>query len=83
MLARPRFSEPLNRMKPRYKFGVWLGGRNNSAECFVCTARGVVQGARGQEDRRARQVGDREAINNVIGGLWRLVDGKMDMWTGH
>ena len=32
VLARPISSEPLNRMDPRYKFGVWLGVRNNSAE---------------------------------------------------
>ena len=40
------------------EFGVWLGVRNNSAECFGW---------------------DKEAINNVIGVLWRIVaDGK---WT--
>ena len=43
VLARPVSSEPLNRMNPRYKFGVWLGVRNNSAECFVETAEGVVR----------------------------------------
>ena len=37
VLARPISSEPLKRMNPRYKFGVWLGVRNNSAECFVGT----------------------------------------------
>ena len=48
VLARPISSEPLNRMNPRYKFAVWLGVRNNSAEC-----------ARGQQDRTSRQVGQR------------------------
>ena len=41
VLARPISSEPLNRMNPRYEFGVLLGVRNNSAECFVGTAEGV------------------------------------------
>ena len=43
VLARPLSSEPLNRMNPRYKFGVWLGVRNNSAECFAATAEGVFR----------------------------------------
>ena len=49
VLARPISSESLNRMNPRYKFGVWLGVRNNSAECFVGTAEGVP---RAREVRR-------------------------------
>ena len=36
VLARPISSEPFN--STRYKFGVWLGQRNNCAECFVGTA---------------------------------------------
>ena len=75
VLARPITSEPLNRTNPRYKFGVWLGVRNNSAECFAATAEGVF---------RAREVSriehqdrwDKEAINNVIGVPWRIADGK-------
>ena len=43
VLAKPTSSEPLNRMNPRYKFGVWLGVRNNSAECFAATAEGVFR----------------------------------------
>ena len=74
VLTRPISSEPLNRMNPRYKFGAWLGVRNNSAECFAATAEGVF---------RAREVSriehqdrwDKEAINNVIGVPWRIVDG--------
>ena len=42
MLAKPISTEPFNRMNPRYKVGVWLGVRNNSAECFVRTAEGVL-----------------------------------------
>ena len=49
VLARPISSEPLNRMNPRYKFGVWMGVRNNSAECYVGTAEGVF---RAREVRR-------------------------------
>ena len=77
VLARPRFSEPLNRMNPRYKFRVWLGGRNNNAECLVETAEGVF---RAREIRRIEHQNrwDKEVINNVIEVLWRSVDGK---WT--
>ena len=64
-------------MNPRYKFGVWLGVRNNSAECFVETAEGVF---RAREVRRIEHQGrwDKEAMNNVIGVSWRNADGK---WT--
>ena len=57
VLARPISSEPLNRMNPRYKFGVWLGVRSNSAECFVVTADGVLRAREVRRDRTARQVG--------------------------
>ena len=77
VLARPISSEPLNSKNPRYKFGVWLGVRNNSAECFVETAEGV---SRAREVRRIEQQDkwDKEAINNVIGVPWTIVD---DKWT--
>ena len=52
VLARPISSEPLNRMNPRYKFRVWLGVRNNSAECFVVTAEVVF---RAREERSGGQ----------------------------
>ena len=75
VLARPISSEPLHRMNPRYKFGVWLGVRNNTAECIVVTAEGVFRSRevrwREQQDRW-----DKEAINDVIGVPWRIVDGK-------
>ena len=75
--ARPIASEPLNRMNPRYKLGVWLGVRNHSAECFVETAEGVF---RAREVRRMEHQNrwDKEAINNVVGVPWRIADGK---WT--
>ena len=77
VLARPISSELLNRMNPGYKVGVWLGVRNNSAECFMEKAEGVF---RAREVRRIEQQDrwDKEAINNVIGVPWRMVDG---MWT--
>ena len=77
VLARPIASEPLNRMNPRYRFGVWLGVRNNSAECHVATAECLF---RWREVRRIEQQDrwDTEAINSVIGVLWRMLDGK---WT--
>ena len=77
VLARPISSEPLNRINPRYKFGVWLGVRNNGAERFVETAGGVF---RSREVRRIEHQNrwDKEAINNVIGVSWRIADGKWD-----
>ena len=77
VLGRPISSEPLKRMNPRYKFGVWLGVRNNSAECFVETAEGVF---RAREVRRVEHQNrwDKEAINSVIGVPWRIAD---DKWT--
>ena len=77
VLARPISSEPLNRMNPRHKFGVWLGVRNNSAECFVETADGVF-GAREVRSIEQQDRWDKEAINNVIGVPRRIADG---IWT--
>ena len=37
VLARQITIEPRNRINPRYQYGVWLGMRNNSAECFIGT----------------------------------------------
>ena len=69
VLARPISSQTLNRMNSRYKFGVWLGVRSNSAECFVETAEGIF---------RVREIRwDKEAINSVIGVL--MASGS---WTG-
>ena len=75
VLARPISSEPLNRMNPRYKFGVWLGVTNNNAECFVETVEGVF---RAREVRRIEHQNrwDNEAINNVIGVPSRIAGGK-------
>ena len=66
VLVRPISSEPLNRMNPRYKVGVWLGVRNNSAECFVETAEGVFR-ARKVRSIEHQDRWDKEANNNVIG----------------
>ena len=43
VLARRISDDPLNRINPRYKFGTWLGVRNNSAECYVGTLEGVFR----------------------------------------
>ena len=65
-------SELLNRMNPRDKFGVWLG-----VSASWRTSEGVI---RAREFRRIKHQDrwDTEAINNVIGVPWRLVD---DKWT--
>ena len=79
VLARQITKGPMNRMNPRYQYGIWLGIRNYSAECFIGKADGVF---------RAREIWrlepelqdrwDTEAINSVIGVPWRMTDGK---WT--
>ena len=71
VLARPISSEPLNRMHPRYKFGVWLGVRSNSAECFVGTAEGVD---RAREVRRIEyQDRDRSPVESC---RWKMDSGQ-------
>ena len=35
VLAKQVSADPMNRMNPRYKFGIWLGMRSNCAECFI------------------------------------------------
>ena len=77
VLARHVTPDQMNRMNPRYQCGVWHGMRNNSAECFNGNADGVFRGRQiwrlERQDRR-----DTEAINSVIGVLWRMTDGR---WT--
>ena len=66
MLARPLSSAPFIRMNPRFRYGVWLGVRNNSAECFIGTADGVFRARkvrRLEPQNRLRQ----RAINSIIG----------------
>ena len=78
VVARPISSEPLNRMNPTHKFGVWMGvTKSNSAECFVETAE-VVFGAREVRRIEHQDRWDKEAINNLIGVPWRNADGN---WT--
>ena len=71
VLARQITTDPRNRMNPRCQCGVWLGMRNNSAECFIGNGRRCVQSARGQEDKTSRQLGqggnhqrDRSPVEN-------------------
>ena len=77
VLARRVTTEPMNRMNPQYQYGVWLGMRNNSAECFIGNAGGVF---RAREIRRLepRDRWDKEAIKSIIGVPWRMTDGR---WT--
>ena len=49
VLAKQITTDPMDRMDPRYRYGIWLGMRNNSAECLICNADGVL---RAREIRR-------------------------------
>ena len=77
VLAKQIITDPMIRMNPRYKFGIQLGMRNKIAECFIGNADGVF---RAHEIRRLelQSSWDKEAINSVIGVLWRMTDGR---WT--
>ena len=77
VLVRQVTKEPRNRMNPRYEYGIWLGMRNNSAECFIGNADGVF---RAREIRRLEPQDrwDTRAIHSVIGVPWRMTDGR---WT--
>ena len=59
VLARRVTTEPLNRMNPRYQYGIWLGMRSNSAECFIGNAEGRVQSQRNSEVGTSGQMGQR------------------------
>ena len=80
VLARPRSTEPLNRMNPRYKYGIWLRVRNNGAECCIRTTEGAFmpREIRGLE-RHHR--GDKETINSIICVLSRFFDGRWSVVT--
>ena len=77
VLARKITTDPMNRVNTRYQYGIRLGMRNNSAECFIGNADGVF---RAREIRRLEPQDrwDAEAINNMIGVPWRMTDGR---WT--
>ena len=77
MLARRVTTEPMNRMNPRYQYGIWLGMRNNNAECFLGNADGVFR-ARQIRRLEPQERWDKEAIRNLIGVPWRMTDGR---WT--
>ena len=61
VLARKISTDPIGDTR----FGIWLGMRNNSAECFIGNADGVF---RAREIRRLEPQDrwDAEALNNVI-----------------
>ena len=74
VLAIPLPAEPLNRLTPRYMYGIWLGVRSsNSAECCILSAEGTF---RSWEIRRLdrHHKWDEETINSIICVLSRFVD---------
>ena len=77
LLAKQITTDPMNRMSSRYQYGIWLGMRNNSAECFIGNADCVFRALqiRRLEPQSRR---DTETINGVIGIPWRMTEGK---WT--
>ena len=77
VLAKQVSADPMNRMNPRYEFGIWLGMRNNSAECFIGNVDGVFR-AREIWRLEPQSRWDKEAVNNVIGVLRRMTKGR---WT--
>ena len=78
VLARQITTDPRNWINPRYQYGLWLGMRNNSAECFIGNADGVFTAREIRITGTSGQVGNTEAVNSVIGVPWRMTDGK---WT--
>ena len=75
VLARQITTGPMNRMNPRYQYGVWLGMRNNSAGCFIGNAGGVFR-AREIWRLEPQDRWDTEAMNRVIEVSWRMTDGR-------
>ena len=76
-LARQITTDPRNRMNDRYQCGVWLGMRNNSAECFIVNADGVFR-TRGIRRLQPQDRWDTQAVDSVIKVPRRMTDGK---WT--
>ena len=74
VLAKQVSTDPTNRMNPRYKFGLWLG---ISAECFIGTADGVFR-ARDVRRLEPKSRWHKEAVNNLIAVLWRMIDGRFE-----
>ena len=75
VLARKVTAGPMNRMDPRYQNEMWLGMRNNGAECFVGNTHGVFT-AREIWRLEPLDTWNAEAITNVIGVPWRMTDGR-------
>ena len=80
VLARQITTDPMNGMKPRYQYGVWMGRRNNSAECFIGNADGVF---RAREIRRLEPQSrwDTEVLKNVIGVVPQRMQTANGRWT--
>ena len=75
VLAKHITTDPMNRMNPRYQYGIWLGMRNNIAvgECRWC-----VPSSRNQKIGTSEQMGHRSRQQCDWEVPWRLTDGK---WT--
>ena len=43
VLAKQITTDPMNRMNPRYQYGIWFGLRNNNEECFIGNAECVFR----------------------------------------
>ena len=73
VLAGQTSTEPVGRKNPRYKFGIWLGTRNNSAECFMATAEKCVQSSWNQKGGTGRNTWDKETIKRqtAVGAVYR------------
>ena len=57
VLAKQISTDPMNRLKPRDSFGIWLGMRNKSAECFSENADGEYSDVVKSEDLNLRTDG--------------------------
>ena len=72
-----RRSEPLNRMNPRYKHRSVVGSEKQRVPS-AAWGRQKVDPEREVRRTEQQDMWDKEAINNVIGLPWRMVD---DKWT--
>ena len=73
VLAKQFTTDPMNRMNPRYQYGIWLGILSNSADCCIVKAYGVFTA---REIRRLEPQSrwDTEAINSTLENDRREVD---------
>ena len=77
VLGRKITTDQMNRMNPKYQYGVWLGMRNNSAECFI-GMQTVCSELTKFGDWNLTADGTQEQLTSVVGVPWRMTDGR---WT--